>query len=179
MPKGSATKSTEAKPSRRTAKKKPHEEKVRVLLVFPPDILEKPSVVLTAKQWLQKGGLDLKAAEVNQVAWPEAWEGPSHGPQRIPQLIDHKDLLQRYLLEHEPQVLVFFSSVLWEAFEGVDASLEWKSPLERGHSLLDGRLKTWIQRRSAGVVIGLPVPSRVTNESWTQDLIKALQSVFK
>ena len=179
MPKGFATKSTEAKPSRRLVKKKPHEEKVRVLLVFPPDILEKASVVSTAKQWLQKGGLDLKAAEVNQVAWPEAWEGPSHGPQRIPQLVTHKDQLQLYLSEYEPQVLVFFSSVLWEAFEAIDSGLEWKSSLERGRSILVGRPKTFIQRRSAGVVLGLPVPSRVTNDNWTQDLFKALQGVFK
>lgn len=155
--------------------------KPSALFVFPPDVLSREEKVRELLGWFSGAGLTEQVCRVKTAAWPRAWDGEPHGPQRIPQLKAAADELLGMLGEDDPDVLVLVSSNAWQAFYEIESEAGapfWRPAVGRSRRLLEHRLGTVLQRREHALLLGVPVPSRQTNKAFLDLLEKALQDCF-
>lgn len=152
------------------------------LFVFPPDVLSREEKVRELLGWFSGAGLTEQVCRVKTAAWPQAWDGEPHGPQRIPQLKAAADELLGMLGEDDPDVLVLVSSNAWQAFYEIESQAGapfWRPAVGRSRRLLEHRLGTVVQRREHALLLGVPVPSSQTSRIFRRLLLEELFSIFK
>lgn len=135
-------------------------------------------------RWLERSGLDVRAEAraFSVLVWPSVPIEKAHGPQTVPKLIEEKALFLDECRRRRPQILIFLSCYLYDAFRSpemaADVSDIFGLTVEKTHRLTATRLRAEAMRTERAIVFGLPLPSRNTTPAFADALVRGLSPVI-
>ena len=162
-------------PEKRPGEKEP---KARGLIVSGQ--IDRGPVIPECLRWLERAGLDAReeARAFSVLVWPPVPFDNAHGPQTVPKLVEERATFVDECRRRRPQILIFLSCYLYDAFRDPGRAIEVRDifgrEIEKTHRLTATRLRAEAMRYERAIVLGLPLPSRNTTPAFADALVEGL-----